>query len=193
MNRAVASGQDLPAGAKRAAPTPTLRRRVMAAGPRFWLAMLAAIAGAALVAAFVLQWGFGVRPCILCLYERVPYAVVALAAGAGAVFLRSGRLQRRLLAACGGVFAVGAVLAGYHAGVEYHWWQSAVGCAVNELPTFNIKDLTQSAITPLKPCDEVDFRWLGLSLAGWNIVASSVLAAAAIVAAIRTHPGRGGN
>jgi disulfide bond formation protein DsbB len=159
--------------------------------PRLVLVAIAVIGAAMLAAAFVMQWGFGVRPCILCLYERVPYAAVVAIAVAGLLFAAAPQAQRWLIRGCGVVFTLGALLAAYHVGVENHWWVSAVGCEVKALPTFSVQDLRTSALTPLKPCDEVDFRVLGLSLAGWNAVASAVLAAACCVAAARLPLGRG--
>jgi disulfide bond formation protein DsbB len=154
---------------------------------RIALAIIAAVAAVGLAAAFILQFGFGVKPCILCLYQRVPYAAVAAIAGAGAAFATAPLTQHRLLHVCAAVFAAGALLAVYHAGVENHWWASVAGCAVEQLPTFSVNDLSATALTPVKPCDQVDFRWLGLSLAGWNALASAALACACIAA---VHCGR---
>jgi disulfide bond formation protein DsbB len=46
-----------------------------------------------------------------------------------------------------------------------------------------VEDLSATALAhPPKPCDVVDWRLLGLSLAGWNTIASSVLTLACLVA-----------
>lgn len=145
--------------------------------PRTPLALVLAAAVAALVTAFAGQYLFGLEPCILCLYERVPWA----AAAGIAVLGLAGRRRRWRLAAlgvCGVVFAAGAALAFYHVGVEAHWWASAAGCEGGAVGTFSIDDLSPQALAqPLKPCDRVDFRLFGLSLAGWNVLLSAVAAA----------------
>ncbi len=154
--------------------------------PRLALVLIAAIAAAAFASAFVLQWGFGVEPCILCLYQRVPYALVAIIAAVGAASSAPPIWHRRLLYICAAVFATGGALAIYHVGIENQWWASIAACEVAELPTFSVDDLNATAWTPSKPCDEVGFRVLGLSLAGWNAVASVALAGAALYAARRS-------
>lgn len=126
-------------------------------------------------AAFVGEHVFGLEPCILCLYERVPYAAAAVLAGA-AVLSRAARLQAWLLGIAAGVFAVGAALAAYHVGVEEHWWGSVAACG-GELATGDAGlDLRTQSPADLKPCDRVDWRLFGLSLAGYNVLFSSVLA-----------------
>jgi disulfide bond formation protein DsbB len=153
--------------------------------PRLALALIGAVAATALAGAFVLQWGFGVEPCILCLYQRVPYALVAVIAGTGAIFAAPPIWHRRLLQICAAVFATGGALAIYHFGIENQWWASIAACEVEALPTFSVDDLNAAVWAPRKPCDEVGFRLLGLSLAGWNAAASAALAGLTLYAARR--------
>lgn len=130
----------------------------------------------ALATAFLGEHVFGLEPCILCLYERVPYGVAAVLA-AGAAFLPIGDGWRATLMALAAlVFAIGAGLAFYHVGVEEHWWASVAACG-GELPADaeagNLRDISPS---DLKPCDRVDWRLFGVSLAGYNVLVSLVLA-----------------
>jgi disulfide bond formation protein DsbB len=144
--------------------------------------LLASIA--ALAAALVAQFGFGLEPCHLCTLQRIPYAfaiLVALAAG-----LEGDRRQRALLlGVCALIFATNLGLAFFHIGVERHWWESA--CAGGE-------GLSQSAgglLAKLKAgkaapaCDSVPFRLFGISLAGLNLILSLVLTVYAAWAARR--------
>lgn len=144
--------------------------------PRTPLALVLAAGVAALVTAFAGQYLFGIEPCILCLYERIPWAAAAVIAVLGLAG-RSRHWRLVALGGCGVVFAAGAVLAFYHVGVEAHWWASAAGCE-GGAGTFSIDDLSPQALAqPLKPCDRVDFRLFGLSLAGWNVLLSAGAAA----------------
>lgn len=147
------------------------------------LALMAASL-AALVAAFAGQYLFGLEPCILCLYERVPYAIVFVLAGVALVPATSLRARAMLVATCGAVFMAGAVLAIYHIGIEQHWWSAVTGCA-GELPqSMTVESLRAGLSAPArKACDEVDWRLFGISLAGYNALASAVLSAAAFVGA----------
>ena len=71
----------------------------------------------------------------------------------------------------------------HHAGVEYHWWQGPTACTGGVGP-LDVNDLLKSLDSvKVVRCDEVQLRIAGLSLAGWNVVASAVLAAYAAIAA----------
>ncbi len=152
-------------------------RSIAANGGYDRLALLAALAigAGALAVAFILQFGFGVQPCILCLYERVPYALLAATGAVGVVFA-GGTARRWLVGLCAIILFAGAGLGGYHVGVEEHWWQAVTGCAVAPTASLSIEDLQAALHTPMKPCDQVDFRVAGLSLAGINGLLSAGLA-----------------
>lgn len=173
--------------------SPPTRAPCRFARPRRLLAVIGVLAAAAVAGAFVLQWGFGVEPCVLCLYQRLPHGAVAAIALAGALLAVGPRTARVLLLLCAGLFTAGAGLAIYHVGIEQHWWAAAAGCTVDALPTFTVEDLQASMFAPAKPCDEVDFRVLGFSLAGWNALASTALAAGCLAAArVRPSPAGAG-
>ncbi len=145
------------------------------------LVFLASIFG--LATAFLGEHVFGLEPCILCLYERVPYAVAAVLA-AGAAFLPIGNGWRATMMGLAAlVFAIGAGLAFYHVGVEEHWWASIAACG-GELPAgAEAEDLRNLSASDLKPCDRVDWRLFGVSLAGYNVLVSFVLAGISIAGA----------
>lgn len=153
---------------------------------RLYPAVLAAVGAGALVMAYTAQYGFDLEPCVLCLYQRIPYAIVALL---GFVGLRRPATVPSVLQLAGGVFAAGAAIAVYHFGVEQHWWASATGCTGGVNADISSDDLMKAMTTkPPKPCDAVDWTLLGVSMAGWNVVFSS-LAAGASLWAVRTLKG----
>ncbi|GGE14015.1 disulfide bond formation protein B [Aureimonas endophytica] len=141
--------------------------------------------------ALVFQHGFGYIPCALCLKERLPYYIaIPLAAATFALAHRGAPngLVRALLALIGLVMLWSLYLGVFHAGVEWHWWAGPTDCAVA-----GGADLTGdllSSIDAVHPpaCDTAAGRFLGLSFAGWNAVASAILAAIALGAA--SKPGR---
>ncbi|MGL4405533.1 MAG: disulfide bond formation protein B [Notoacmeibacter sp.] len=121
----------------------------------------------------------GYIPCKLCLEQRTPYYAAAPLMLAGFVFWRVSA-PAYLVRAC---FAIGAVLmvygvflGGFHAGVEWAFWEGPADCAVSvDAPTgTNILE----AIDTIKPpsCTEAALRVAGLSFAGWNAIASAGLA-----------------
>ena len=144
-------------------------------GRALWIAF-AALAILATVWALELA---GYRPCELCLTERyafyvgAPLALLsAFAAGRGEVgWARLGLIALAL------IFLANAVFAGYHAGVEYHFWEGPTACTGSLTGSLNVADLIKQAqaAQPVR-CDEPAMRVLGISLAGWDVVASAAIA-----------------
>ena len=150
---------------------------------RLYPLLLAAVGAGALVMAYVAQYGFDLEPCILCLYQRIPYAVVAIL---GFIGMRWPHMVRHVFALAALVFVAGAAIAFYHVGVEQNWWASATGCTGELSASLTTADLLQSLESaPPKPCDAVDWTVFGVSMAGWNVVFSSIAAAAALYARAR--------
>lgn len=153
---------------------------------------LALLAGAGSGALLIAALGFqaaGYAPCELCILQRWPHvAAVVLAA---LVWL-TGRTRPLALA---GMLAAGvaAGLGVYHAGVEAALWAGPQHCSggVGDLARLSVQDLAerlQSA--PVVRCDEVAWRFLGLSMAAWNAVLSGVLAVIWGMAARQSGEGR---
>jgi disulfide bond formation protein DsbB len=142
---------------------------------------------AASVAVLATVWIFqaiGYAPCELCLTQRYAfYAAVPLAALTALLSRSAHGLARAGFALLALVFAASAALAAYHAGVEYHWWAGPTACTGGP-GSLDVNDLV-NALNSVKVvrCDEVQLRIAGLSLAGWNVVASAALAVYAAVAA----------
>jgi disulfide bond formation protein DsbB len=147
------------------------------------------IAAATLAGAWFFQLVLDILPCELCLKQRYAYylavplgALVAIAAARGA--------PRPLLLVGLAILAIAALgnagLGAYHAGVEWHFFQGPTDCtgqignlgsAGNLLDRLNTVRVIQ--------CDEVQWRFLGLSLAGYNVLISLLMAAIALWGAVR--------
>ncbi len=151
-----------------------------AAGRAIPLLVAAASAGL-LLGAYLSQHVGGLAPCPLCLIQRWPhFAVVALGLAAA---LAGGRARAGLLALCAPALLVSAGYGVYHAGVEQGWFASA--CAA-PMSGGSIEDIrAQIMAAPLVRCDEVPWSLAGLSLAGWNALASVVVAALTLYGALR--------
>lgn len=126
----------------------------------------------------------GYIPCALCLLQRDPYYYgipVALAAFLSAIFGGPVWLTRLLLAVAGIMMLVGAGMGVYHSGVEWGFWEGPATCATSaQGVTQNAGDLLADLNAKHGPsCTEASFRFLGLSFAGWNVIASLILAAVA--------------
>jgi disulfide bond formation protein DsbB len=130
----------------------------------------------ALSIAYTAQYGFDIQPCVLCLYQRIPYALVSVLALA-AIMMPRGKWRNLLSGLCVPVFVIGAGLAFYHSGVEQHWWASAAGCGGSLPGETSIVDFQAALMqTPQKPCDAIDWTLFGLSMTVYNVAASCLLA-----------------
>jgi len=150
-------------------------------GPR--ALMLAAAAAVILAAVWIFQ-AFGYAPCELCLTQRYAfYAAVPLALLTAFASRFAHGFARAGFALLAVVFAANAALAAYHVGVEYHWWAGPTACTGGP-GSLDVSDLVKAVnSSKVVRCDEVQLRIAGLSLAGWNVVASAVLAVYAALAA----------
>ncbi|MEI6986360.1 MAG: disulfide bond formation protein B [Rhodospirillaceae bacterium] len=134
----------------------------------------------AIAAAFFMQFVVGVQPCILCLYQRIPYVVVALLGLTALVFGRHRRLRVALLGLMATVLLVGCGIAVFHVGVQNHWWNATVGCGVPP-PAATVDELrARMMAAPIARCDEVAWSLFGISLPGYNILLSLIIAAFAL-------------
>jgi disulfide bond formation protein DsbB len=149
-----------------------------------------ALAAGTLAGAWYFQLVLDIRPCPLCLEQRYAYylaiplgALTALAAGRKAphAVLLAG-LVLLALAALGN-----AVLGTYHAGVEWGFWQGPTDCTGPIGGLGSAGDLLKRLDTvKVIRCDEVQWRFLGLSLAGYNVLISLLMAAIAAWGFVRT-------
>ena len=152
---------------------------------RPWLApsILAAISAAAILIALASQiWG-GLQPCVLCIWQRWAYAPPILI---GLAALALPRLSRPLVLLAGLAFLAGAGIAGFHTGVELGWWQGLAECSGTTGGATTLEDLRKQLMAaPLVRCDEVPWSFIGISMAGWNMIAQVGFAAACLWAARR--------
>ncbi|MGQ3357077.1 MAG: disulfide bond formation protein B [Phreatobacter sp.] len=160
---------------------------------RPWLSgalVIAAAATGTILGAYVFEFVVGLPPCPLCLQQRVPYYAVipaSLAVAAMAWRRWPGAIVRLGLLALAGLMIWGAGLGVYHAGAEWGFWQGPTTCAQPTAIARNPADLLRQLQTakPLADCTVAAWRFLGLSLAGWNVVIASALALVALAAASR--------
>jgi disulfide bond formation protein DsbB len=141
------------------------------------------ISAATLAGAWYFQLVEKLPPCPLCLEERIAYHVVIplslLMAIAALV-----RAPKSLLATGFVVIMIAmlgnAVLGTYHAGVEWRWWAGPTDCSgpLTDL-TAGGSLLSQLNSIHVVRCDEAAWRFLGISLAGYDALISLFLAAIA--------------
>ncbi len=153
-------------------PMPTVNER---------LARLVALAVpiALLAGAYVSQYGFGLYPCEMCWWQR--YTHFAALAFAVLAFLRPPGIVFAALAAL--AIAVSGVIGGFHAGVEYGWWQGFTTCSTAEISGGDPLEAIWN--NPLIRCDVAPWSLFGVSLAGWNFLFSLAAAFAIMLLLMR--------
>lgn len=143
---------------------------VRVSGAARWLALLTPLA--LLGGAYIAQYGFGLYPCEMCWWQRYPH-FVALAFAVLAFLMPSSRALVWLAALA---IAISAGIGGFHAGIEYGWWQGFTACTSNVLPEGDPLQAILNA--PITRCDVAPWSLFGISLAGWNFLISGAAALA---------------
>ena len=128
------------------------------------------------------QYVGGLHPCEMCHWQRWPHgAAIVLAALSFTGPAPSGRARSLTLAAAAAI-AISGMIGVYHAGVELGVFEGMTSCtalASGGSATDMLKQITQA---PLVRCDQVQFAFLGISMAGWNAILS--LGGAAVIAVL---------
>ena len=158
--------------------------------------LIAFIAADTLAGAWFFQLVLDIRPCPLCLEQRYAY-YLAVPLGLALAFAASRRAPQPVLLAGFAVLLLAALanawLGGYHAGVEWQFWQGPTDCSGPVADLGSAGTLLQRLDTvKVIRCDEVQWRFLGLSLAGYNALISLTLAAIAAWGALCAK-GQGSN
>jgi disulfide bond formation protein DsbB len=128
----------------------------------------------------------GFAPCPLCLQQRYAYyaGIPLLFIGLALIAADSRRAAGFLFFAVSLGFLANACLGVYHAGVEWKLWLGPDTCAGAGSVTGNAGDLLKGlSETRVIRCDEAPWRLLGLSFAGWNVIASFLAFVAELQAA----------
>ncbi|HVC53183.1 MAG TPA: disulfide bond formation protein B [Stellaceae bacterium] len=143
--------------------------------------------GAVLGAVLLSQYWGGLEPCELCLMERWPWDAALVVALVAVVV--GGRDKLRWLAlGLAVLFAAGSALAFYHVGVELHWFAGPTACTAGNTSAASIEELRKQILGhQAVPCDQSQWSLFGVSLAGWNFLASLAMVIVCLGAARRAR------
>ena len=126
-----------------------------------------------LISAFIIEYKLGYASCKLCLYERIPYLLSILLIIK--IFFIKG-YEKLTLLILSLVFAVSALLAFYHFGIEQGLFNESWACETENLSkTISKEELLDQLKQNTISCKNVSFRILGLSLATINTIFSICL------------------
>ncbi|QTD54634.1 disulfide bond formation protein B [Parasphingorhabdus cellanae] len=132
-----------------------------------WLSLIipSALLGGALISEYV----FGLYPCEMCMWQRWPH-LAAIIFALGAIAVRGRKLSKFIVADAALAILISGLIGGFHAGVEYGWWEGITSCATNVPAGGDMLDSIMNA--PLVRCDVAPWSLFGISLAGYNFLLS---------------------
>ena len=125
------------------------------------------------------QYLGGLVPCEMCIWQRWPHGAAILLAALAFTAPASSERSRTLTLLAALAIAVSGAIGVYHAGVELGIFEGLTTCASTAGGATNAELLDQIMKTPLVRCDQVQFAFLGISMAGWNAILS--LGGAAVI------------
>ncbi len=129
----------------------------------------------ALSFAFISEYAFGLYPCILCIYQRIPYAIVLGVSVLALFFYKKPKIVKLVLLVCAVGFFADAAIAFFHVGVEYKWWEGTDKCSGQVADS--IESLKAALVAaPSVRCDDPQFQFI-LTMAGWNVLYALVATA----------------
>jgi disulfide bond formation protein DsbB len=161
--------------------------------PSYRMGALVLFAAAAVIlTALAFEHFGGYVPCPLCLQQRYAYYAGVPALFFALVLLSAGhtRAAAAVFLAVALAFLANAALGTYHAGAEWKFWPGPDTCSGTQPLSTGAGGLFKDlAATRVIRCDEAPWHFLGLSFAGWNVLASLLLAAGAAFCATKAREG----
>ena len=127
----------------------------------------------ALISAYFIEYILGHQPCILCLYERIPFFLALLIV---LINYKYDKFEKYLILLLSIIFLIATILSLYHLGIEQGFIQESLLCNLEKGANILDKDeilkqLQQKSIS----CKDVTFKIFGLSLTSYNIIISLLL------------------
>jgi disulfide bond formation protein DsbB len=150
-----------------------------------WIALL--LPAVLLAGALGSQFLGGLVPCEMCHWQRWPhYAAVPIAALA--LGTRGQPISRILTLLAAGAIAASGAIGFYHAGVELGIFEGLTACTTQASGATADELLKSIMQAKLVRCDQVQFAFLGISMAGWNAILS--LGGSAVIVWLALRPVR---
>ena len=125
----------------------------------------------AILFALYVEYILNYNPCILCLYQRIPYIIAIFISFIGYNYFKN--IKILILIAI--IFSISAIISGYHYGIENNIFEEFSGCTSNSLEIIDKTELLKSLNDNVISCKDVNFRIFGISLASVNLLFSLLI------------------
>ena len=132
---------------------------------RFWLILTAC--SFALITAYTAELFFNLSPCMLCIYQRIPYFILVVFSSF-AIYIPA--IQKKLSFSITIALVSEIILAGYHVAVEHHWIEESSVCQIHSYTASLL-----STVKVASDCSSVFFKFMNLSIAEWNLFYATAL------------------
>ena len=127
---------------------------------------------ALLAGAFGSQYLGGLYPCEMCWWQRYAHGAAVILAALASTAPAASTQSRSLTLLAALAIAVSGAIGVYHAGVELKIFEGFTTCATTAKATSTEELLKKLMKVPLIRCDQVQWSFLGISMAGWNAIIS---------------------
>ena len=128
-----------------------------------------------LLVVYYLEYFLDLKPCILCIYQRIPY-FFAIFLAIIFLFLEDYKFQKIFYYLYSITFLSSLLLAIYHFGIENNFWSAFTSCEINDSYIKDKSNLKEYLLEKeFVSCSKVNFSLLGISLVGYNIIISLFL------------------
>lgn len=163
----------------------TWRRQAL--DTRVFSGFVLAVSAGILSATLLFQYWGGLIPCELCLLQRWPWTA-AITISLLALFVGSRPSLPWVALILGLVYVAGVAFAAYHVGVEQHWIAGPTACTASPTGAMTLEQMKAQIMgTAPVMCDKVQWALGGVSLAGWNLIASFIMMAICFIAFVGAH------
>lgn len=111
-------------------------------------------------------------PCEMCMWQRWPHLGAIFAALAAIVLRKNPPASATFTALAALAILTSGGIGAFHAGVEYKWWEGFTTCTATHQEGANLLEAIMKA--PLIRCDQAQWTLMGISLAGFNAIFSTL-------------------
>ena len=144
----------------------------------FYLIILS-ISLISMISALYIEYILQYQPCKLCIYQRLPYLAAIFVSFIGFNYSNNDQI----LIVITMIFALSAIISGYHFGIENNIFDELSACVNNSLDISNKSKLLESLNQSMPVnCKDATFKILGVSLAAINTILSVLI----VIFSIRT-------
>ena len=176
-----------------AKPSPNVGAKLRLAFSRWWSITAFVVSLSMLAIAWSFQLFGHLSPCHLCLKQRDIYWVaagVSLVASVWALFTGAKGPPRVFSFVLFAIFSTGVAIAVFHTGVEHHWWRGPESCTTSneDISPDQIMAMLAGAASRPPMCDVIAWSLWGVSMSGYNAIATAILALLSLFASLRFRP-----